>query len=123
MTTTDQAAAASDGLTATAVLDRLRDELKEPAADDMKLLLKINTDLAALDAQRWSPADAAKWQGRPETAREYIRASLSRQTGFKLGLAIGFGGGFLLSALFAAHAGDALAGGRGVSGGVSAAAN
>jgi hypothetical protein len=101
MTTTDPTAAAADGLTATAVLDRLRNELNEPAADDMKLLLKINTDLAALDAQRWSPTAAAAWQGRPETAREYIRASLARQTGFKLGLAIGFAAGFLLSALFA----------------------
>jgi hypothetical protein len=101
MTTTDHTPAPADGLTATAVLDRLRNELKEPAADDMKLLLKINTDLAALDAQRWSPTAAVAWQGRPETAREYIRASLARQTGFKLGLAIGFAAGFLLSALFA----------------------
>jgi hypothetical protein len=101
MTTTEPTAAVSDGLTATAVLDRLRDQLREPAADDMGLLLKINRDLAALDAQRWSPADAAAWQGRPETHREHSRASLGRQSGFKLGLAIGFAAGFLLSALFA----------------------
>jgi hypothetical protein len=91
----------TDGVTATAVLNRLRAALKEPAADDMALLLKISQDLGELDGQRWSPTAADAWQGRPETAREYIRASLARQTGFKLGLAIGFGAGFLLSALFA----------------------
>jgi hypothetical protein len=101
MTTTDHTPAAPDGLTATTVLDRLRDQLREPAADDMQLLLKINSDLSQLDAQRWSPTAADAWTGRPETAREYIRASLGRQKGFKLGLAIGFAAGFLLSALFA----------------------
>ena len=102
MTTTDVAPAAAGGLTATAVLDRLRTELNEPAADDMKLLLKISRDLGALDGQRWSPADADAWEDRPETAREHSRASLGRQTGFKFGLMVGFPVGFVLCALFAA---------------------
>lgn len=96
----DQAPA--DGLTATAVLDRIRTELNAPAADDMQLLLKIARDLAALDGQRWSPADAAAWTARPETYRELTLTALARQRGFKLGLLSGFLAGFVLTALFAA---------------------
>ncbi|WP_041801367.1 hypothetical protein [Rhodopseudomonas palustris] len=100
MTDPDQAPA--DGLTATAVLDRIRAELNEPAADDMQLLLKIAKDLATLDGQRWSPADAAAWTARPESYRELRLAALARQRGFKLGLLSGFLAGFVLTALFAA---------------------
>ncbi|TAH65628.1 MAG: hypothetical protein EWM45_14240 [Rhodopseudomonas palustris] len=94
--------AAADGLTAKAVLDDLRDQLKEPADDDMALLLKISGEIGELDGRHWSSSDAAAWKARGETSRERIRAMHGRQSGFKAGLIVGFLAGFVLAGLFGA---------------------
>jgi hypothetical protein len=94
--------AAADGLTAKAVLDDLRDQLKEPADDDMALLLKISGEIGELDGRHWSAADAAAWKARGESNRERIRAMRGRQSGFKAGLIVGFLAGFVLASLFGA---------------------
>ncbi len=45
--------------TAGAVLDGLREQLKETPQDEMKLLLKIFKDLKTLDTDKMSPRDAS----------------------------------------------------------------
>ncbi|MBI5130372.1 MAG: hypothetical protein HZA66_13095 [Rhodopseudomonas palustris] len=100
--TSDLDAAAPDSPSAKSVLDRLRADLAAPAADDLQTLLKIGGDLDALDHRHLGVDEAAAWQARPETRREYIRAMLARQSGFRLGLLVGFGAGFVLTGLFGA---------------------
>jgi hypothetical protein len=98
----DQVAVGIDRLTARDVLDGIRDQLKEPAADEVHLLLKISRELADLDDKHLSPADATIWKARAETRRERSSAALGLQTGFKRGLLFGFLAGFALTGLFAA---------------------
>jgi hypothetical protein len=100
--TTDHDPSAPERSTAKTVLDGLRADLAAPATDDLQTLLKIAGDLDVLDHRHLSLDEAAAWQARPETRREYIRASLARQSGFRLGLLIGFAAGFVLTALFGA---------------------
>jgi tetrahydromethanopterin S-methyltransferase subunit B len=98
----DEAPAATSGLTARDVLDGIREQLKEPAADEMQQLLKVSKELTDLDTRRLTPDTATAWTARPETGREKLAAVLGRQTGFKTGLLIGFLTGFVLAGLFAA---------------------
>jgi predicted lipid-binding transport protein (Tim44 family) len=98
---TDQGSAGIDRLTARDVLDGIRDQLKEPAADELPLLLKISREVTDLDTRRLTPDTAAAWTARPETGREKLAAVLGRQTGFKTGLLVGFLTGFVLAGLFA----------------------
>jgi predicted lipid-binding transport protein (Tim44 family) len=86
--------------TARDILDGIRDQLREPAADEMPLLLKISRELAELEDYQLAPADAAAWKARPETRRERLAAILGRQGAFKSGLAIGFLTGLALGGLF-----------------------
>jgi tetrahydromethanopterin S-methyltransferase subunit B len=91
-----------DRLTARDILDGIRDQLKEPADDELPLLLKISRELTDLDTRRLTPDTATAWTARPQTGRERLAAVLGRQTGFKTGLLIGFLTGFVLAGLFAA---------------------
>jgi hypothetical protein len=98
----DQASAATSGLTARDVLDGIREQLREPAADELPLLLKISKELTDIDTRRLTPDTAAAWTARPETGREKLATMLGRQSGFKTGLLIGFLTGFVLAGLFGA---------------------
>ncbi|MGP9812638.1 hypothetical protein ACTZWT_14095 [Rhodopseudomonas sp. NSM] len=100
--TEDPDPSAPERSTAKTVLDGLRADLAAPAADDLQTLLKIAGDLDVLDHRHLSVEEAAAWQARPETRREYIRAMHGRQSGFKLGLLVGFVAGFALTGLFGA---------------------
>jgi hypothetical protein len=98
----DQSSTGFDRLTARDVLDGVRAQLAEPAADELPLLLKISKELTDLDTRRLTPDTAAAWIARPETGREKLAVMLGRQSGFKTGLLIGFLTGFVLAGLFAA---------------------
>jgi hypothetical protein len=66
------------------------------------VLLKVFRDLADLNEGSLSPELATAWKARPETRREYIRALLATQTGFRRGLLFGFLAGFALTGIFGA---------------------
>jgi hypothetical protein len=101
MSETDDASA-TERTGASEILDELRAELAQPAADDVQRLLKLSADLGNLNESRLSVDEAALWRNRPDTHRERLRAILGRQGGFKAGLLIGFAAGAALAGLFGA---------------------
>lgn len=82
--------------TAGAVLDGLREQLKETPQDEMKLLLKILKDLKTLDTDKMSPRDASLWMFQEVTKQEARVTNIATQAGFNRGFTVGLFSGFIL---------------------------
>lgn len=82
------------------VLDELRERLDQPGDDDaVQRLIQLAADLGSLNESRLSVDEAAQWRNRPDTHSERLRAILGRQSGYKIGLLIGFAAGTALAGL------------------------